>query len=135
MFDYDVNWLAVLVSAVASMAIGYVWYAKWFLGKTWMMLIGKTEEDLKKGAGSAMFLALICAVVSAFVLAVFVNLADAATVSEGLMLAFWIWLGFVVTVLLMNVAFEQRSKKLFLINAFYQLISLGVASMILVAWT
>ena len=43
----QINWLAVLLAFVASMAIGFVWYMPAVLGKRWMAAIGKTEEDLK----------------------------------------------------------------------------------------
>ena len=43
----QINWLAVLLAFIASMAIGFVWYMPAVLGKRWMAAIGKTEEDLK----------------------------------------------------------------------------------------
>ena len=49
----QVNWLAVLLAFIASMAIGFLWYLPAVLGTRWMEAIGKTEEDLKNGEGGA----------------------------------------------------------------------------------
>lgn len=47
------NW-AVLVAALASMVIGYVWYAKPVFGTRWMMYTGMTDDKAKQGAGMAL---------------------------------------------------------------------------------
>lgn len=49
----QINWLAVLLAFIASMAIGFVWYLPAVLGNRWMAGIGKTEEDLKSTEGGA----------------------------------------------------------------------------------
>src|SRR6476620_984583 len=49
----QVNWLAVLLAFIASMAIGFVWYLPAVLGKRWMEAVGKTEDDLRNSAGGA----------------------------------------------------------------------------------
>jgi len=49
----QINWLAVALAFIASMAIGFVWYLPAVLGKRWMAAIGKTEEDLKNVSGGA----------------------------------------------------------------------------------
>lgn len=49
----QINWLAVLLAFIASMAIGFVWYLPAVLGNRWMAAIGKTEEDLKSAGGGA----------------------------------------------------------------------------------
>jgi hypothetical protein len=47
----QINWLAVLLAFIATMAVGFVWYLPAVLGTRWMEAIGKTEEDLKNTAG------------------------------------------------------------------------------------
>ena len=55
LFSYvsQINWLAVLLAFIATMAIGFVWYLPAVLGTRWMEAIGKTEEDLKNTEGGA----------------------------------------------------------------------------------
>jgi len=36
----SVNWLAVLVAAVAQMIVGFIWFSPALFGKTWMVLHG-----------------------------------------------------------------------------------------------
>ena len=47
----DLNWLAVIVAAIAYFAIGAVWYAPPVLGKTWMAAGGITVEQTEGGPG------------------------------------------------------------------------------------
>jgi hypothetical protein len=44
-----INWLAVVLSAVAFFAVGAVWYTVLF-GKAWQKAVGLSEEQLKAGA-------------------------------------------------------------------------------------
>lgn len=48
----DVNWIAVIVGAVAAYALGSIWYSPKMFGTKWMQGIGLTEapKDLSKGA-------------------------------------------------------------------------------------
>ena len=41
-----VNWLGVILGTVLSMVLGFLWYGPLF-GKTWLALIGKTEEEIE----------------------------------------------------------------------------------------
>ena len=36
------NWLAIIVSAVAAMLLGFGWYSQWAFGKSWASLTGRT---------------------------------------------------------------------------------------------
>jgi len=47
-----VNVLAILVVGVAYMVVGFLWYGPLF-AKPWMKLVGMTQEDLQRGANSA----------------------------------------------------------------------------------
>lgn len=40
----DVNYLAVLVSAIASMVLGMIWYNPSVFGNTWMKLSKLSEK-------------------------------------------------------------------------------------------
>ena len=42
MTHFAVNWLAVIVAIIASMALGFVWYMA--LSKQWLAAIGKTAR-------------------------------------------------------------------------------------------
>jgi Protein of unknown function (DUF1761) len=71
----QINWLAVLLAFIASMAIGFVWYLPAVLGKRWMAAIGKTEEDLKNISGGAGIWVpmMVAAALTAVLLAVLIS--------------------------------------------------------------
>ena len=68
----------------------------------------------------------------AFVLALFSF--GVSTAFDAVQLAFWIWLGFIVTTLLNGVLWEKRTVKLYLFNIVYHLVSLCVMALILGLW-
>ena len=50
----NVNYLAVIVAAVAGFAVGAVWYAFLF-SKPWLAAVGFTEADVKQGRSALPF--------------------------------------------------------------------------------
>lgn len=71
----QINWLAVLLAFISSMAIGFVWYMPAVLGRRWMQAIGKTEEDLKNIDGGAGIWVpmMLAAALTSILLAVFIS--------------------------------------------------------------
>jgi hypothetical protein len=126
--EVQVDWLGIVVATVVAMAIGSIWYSKVLFGKTWQKLLGLKDDDMKKGAAVAMIKAVVMAFITAFVLSHMIYLSQAfygyTFVQTGLTTAFWIWLGFVATQMIMNGAFEKRDTKLIMINVANQLVTL-----------
>lgn len=135
MISGDVNFLAVLIAAVVSMAIGAYWYSPKGFGKQWAELTGKNLDSIdKKAANKSYAMMFVASFVTAFVLANLVRLAGATTVMEGIMVGFWVWLGFVATVQIGVVLWDQKPAKLFYINTLYSLVTLAVNGAILALW-
>ncbi|MDO8560493.1 MAG: DUF1761 domain-containing protein [bacterium] len=136
-----INYAAVVVAAVASMAIGFAWYGPLF-GKQWMALSGITPEkiatDKKKGMNKLYALAMLGSLVMSYVLAhalVFSSTyMKVSGVMAGVQVGFWNWLGFVVPVTLGSVLWEGKSWKLWLLNNGYYLVTLKVMGVILAVW-
>lgn len=134
-----INYLAVVLAGFAYMVVGSLWYGPLF-GKKWMALMGITPESMKSMKLSpmqAMAGGLVAALVMAFVLAhdafvwgQFFGTAVTPTVF-ALQLAFWIWLGYVATTQIGSVLWENKSWKLFALNASYSLVSLIVMALII----
>ena len=51
---FDVNWIAVVVAALAGFLVGGIWYGP-IMGKTWMGAVGLTEEQIKQGNMGAIY--------------------------------------------------------------------------------
>ena len=137
---HHINWLPVLVSAVAMMLIGFLWYSPVLFAKPWMREMGidpndKTKiEAMRKSAGTAYFISFITAIVSAFTVALFFHWMHIVDLHMALMVAFHIWIGFVATVQLTGALFAKQSMKLFAINTGYQLVCYLATGAILASW-
>ena len=138
MTQVSVNWISVLVAAVASMVVGMVWYSKTMFGGMWMQLSGRTEKDMQKakqkGIGKIMFAAFIAALVTSWVLGWLVHYMNAMSWVDGVQVGFWLWLGFIVTVSLGGVLFEKRPVTAFLISIGYQLVAVLIFGAVLAVW-
>lgn len=138
MIPGDVNYLAILVAAIASIAIGAVWYSPMGFGKQWSTLMGwgdpRKMEEMKKGAGQAYLISFVAQLIMAYVLAHVVQMFQATTFGQGLVTGFWMWLGFIATTSLGIIIWEQKPPKLFVINNAYQLVSTAVMAAILAMW-
>ncbi len=131
------NYVTILIAAVVQMAIGFAWYSPMFFGKEWMKLMGYSEksmEEAKKKMGQIYGVAFVGALVMAYVLAQLIDMTGAATVQEGMQLAFWAWFGFIAPVMLTDVLFGGKPMKLYFINVTYQLAGMLAMGALLAAW-
>ena len=89
----QINWLAVLLAFIASMAIGFVWYLPAVLGTRWMEAIGKTEEELKNSEGGAgiWLPMMVYAALTAVLLAVLIARLGLDTAVAGFLPWCWPW--------------------------------------------
>lgn len=133
MFQVNVNFLAVIVAAIANMALGFLWYSQALFANAWMAAIGKTREQLGQ-PGPAYALTLVGALVTAYILALFVKVAQAQTLLDGALTGLLAAVGFVATSFGVGYIFEGRPRNLYLINVGYQLVSLVVMGAILGVW-
>ncbi len=136
-----VNYLAVLVAAIVSMVIGFLWYGPLF-GKPWMREMGMSKEKMdaamKKDMGKSYGLMFVGSLVMSYVLAhatIFAGTYLGVTgVSAGLMSGLWNWLGFVAPVTLGSVLWEGKSWKLWFLNNGYYLVTLLAMGVTLAVW-
>ena len=133
--EVNINLLAVLIAAVINMVLGMLWYSPVLFGKTWLVAIGKTQEEIKQGSTGPLYMVnTIASLVLAYVLAHFVDYTQAKTAAQGAQTGFWIWLGFVVTTVLPTYLYEMRPKKVYFIYITYQLLSFIIMGVVLAIW-
>ena len=137
--EISINYLAVILAAVAYMAVGMLWYGPLF-GKQWKALMGFNDQNtksMKMTAMQAIAGGCVTALIMAFVLAhdAFVwSDFFGSSVSKPLFafqLGLWIWLGYVATIQAGSVLWEGRPWKLYLINASNTLVSFMVMAFII----
>ncbi len=132
------NYAAIFIAALAHMILGALWYSPILFGKSWMKLMNfnaKTmEESKKRGMAKLYMIMFIVALLMSYILAHFVKYTSSMTAIEGLQLGFWLWLGFVATIMINSVLWESKPIKLYLINIGYYFISLLLMGVILASW-
>lgn len=121
MVHFDVNWIAVVLAAVASMALGMVWYMG--LSKPWMAAVGKTQEDIRSGGQAAPFVwAAVCQLVMAYFLALLTPmLMDGVSVYGAVLVGVHMWLGFMLTAMILNHRYQGQKWSLTAIDGGYLL--------------
>jgi ABC-type multidrug transport system permease subunit len=132
----EINYLALVLAVVASMAAGFIYYSPYVLGKPWMKLMGWNKDIKMSGAemgrlyGTSALLAVITAFVLYHVMTMSIAYFGYDPLMTGLTTAFWMWLGFVMPVQATDVLFSKKPFKLFAINTGYQLVSLLVMGVV-----
>src|ERR1051326_8750273 len=115
-----INYLAVLAAAVAGWLIGAVWYGA--LANAWMAALGWAAADMAGPDGrrrmpvGPMILAFIAQIVMALMLAGIVGHLGAPTVANGIISGALVWLGFVITTIAVNNAFQRKKPMLTVID-------------------
>lgn len=106
---HGINWLAIIVAAIVPMAIGYFWYSKMLFAKQWLVLMGKTEEEIMKGFNPAKTygITFVLCIVMAYVMNYFVHYTSSVTFLEGAKIGFALWLGIVITTAYQSVTFQE----------------------------
>ena len=113
-----VNWLSIVIAAVAAWLFGGIYYTA--LSKHWMAAQGKTMEQCqaemagKSGVAKAgpFILVFICEIVIGWALYGILVHMNAFTLRGGVISAVLCWFGFVVTTMTANNAFTGRRPML-----------------------
>jgi hypothetical protein len=110
--------LSVLEAAVAAFIIGFLFHGPLF-GKIWMRLanIRMTGKEKFSDMIPQMLKNLLVNIVCAYVLALFIFVTQSfygnvGNVVGGMGIAFWAWLGFIVTTSSVDVIWMGKSAKL-----------------------
>lgn len=134
----DVNNWAIVLAALSSMVVGSLWYMPAMFGKSWMKLSGVTPDRSKMSAskmswmyGSVFVASLVTAYILAHVTFLSQQYFNNSWMSAALGTAFWLWLGFTAARLYVHDTFEERRKKLTLLNAAHELVTVLVMALII----
>lgn len=122
MFHFDVNWLAVVLAAVASMALGMAWYT--VLSKQWIAATGKSRDELPGAGrqGAPIVWAAICQLVMAYFIALITPpLTNEVTVTSAILVGVNMWVGFIITAMILNHRYQNRTWMLTVIDGGYLL--------------
>lgn len=136
--NIEVNYLAVLIAAIASMVVGFLWYSPFILGKPWMKEKGYTAEGLKKEQkemGKWYIVSFVLALITSYILFHVMTLSMSffhySKLQTGVTTAIFMWLGFIMPTQLTATLFGGKNLKLFGIDTGYQLVSVLVMGVVL----
>ncbi|MEE8046490.1 MAG: DUF1761 domain-containing protein [Dehalococcoidia bacterium] len=111
----DIDWIAVVVSVIASMALGFLWYSKFAFLKSWQEDTGMTDEKMREGNMLMMFGGMIVMViVSTIGLALLIGKGD---LEAGLAIGAIVGFGIAAARVLPQYMFAQQPNRLALMQA------------------
>ncbi|MBM7505937.1 DUF1761 domain-containing protein [Agromyces aurantiacus] len=133
----EINYWAVLLATLSSMAVGAIWYARPVFGTRWAKL-ARVDMDRGGNAVLPLVVTLLVSFISAWVL------AGASTISwhfyggsyfmSALFTALILWAGFTAARFITHDAFEGRPSTLTIINIAHELVTFVVMGIIIGVW-
>ncbi len=130
----DLNWLAILVAAVAFFAAGALWYQPKVMGARWMKAAG--VDPSKASPNPGIFVGtLIAYFLMAMVLAMIARGIGGSSFGDGLVLGLVTGVVFVGAQAWVNVTFEGRSMDLVLVNGGIGVFGHVIMGVIVTVWT
>jgi hypothetical protein len=117
-----VNWLAIILAAIANMVVGFLWYGTWAFGRSWMALSGRAMGEGQQ-PGPLYALTAVAAIVEAITMWWFIGQTGAHSGSAGAIVGLYVGLGFVATAMFAEVLFAGRPPRLYAITAGYQVVA------------
>lgn len=136
----EINYWAVLLAGVSSMVVGSIWYLPAVFGKPWMKMtkVKMANQDVKGAKAAWMYGSVfVASLLTAWVIAYFTYMANQffanSYLQDAVATAFWLWVGLTGARLYVHDTFEGRRKKLTLLNAMHELVTVLVMAL-LIGW-
>lgn len=129
-----INILAVVVSAVAAILVGFIWFSPPLFEKAWLEDIGRTREQIEGDSPLKYLVAFIGSLLMAYIVARLLDLVGGPSLEMGILLAVVVWVAFVAATSAANFAFAGRPVRLWLIENGNHLLTLLVMGVILGVW-
>ncbi len=138
MFDVTLmEVLGIVLSSIASIVIGGLWYSPFMFGPMWMREVNLTEAKMKNMSttpAQAISIAIALGIVFAIFLNVLYTWIGVRTVAQGTLFAVACCVTFFCIPLLVHSVFEDTSKKAWAIYAAHELVLAAVMGAI-VSWS
>jgi len=134
---FHVNWLPVLVSAVAIFILGWLWYSPLLFYKPWMRLRGQDPVAAMPNAKMPMGtvgLEFVRCVILSYMVARLVTLLAVSSWLWALHFGFMMWITFPVLILAGSVMWEKVHPGVAAIHAGDWLVKLLVIPIIVTLW-
>ena len=132
----QINWLAVLVAAVAYFILGALWYSKILFANMWIKAHGIDMNDPngRKGLGMMMFLSFVGFFIVCIGLEMLVVKLDLSGYMSGIKLGLATGVCFSMMALSITYLYTRKPISLHLIDGLYHVIGQIIAAIILCVW-
>jgi hypothetical protein len=130
----ELNYLAILGSVIFNFILGFLWYSKILFGESWIKEVGIDPNSIdKKEAMKGFALGTFSSVFIFFIIALIMQIAHIKCWSNGASIGFLLAM-LVIFQMITNFSYEGRSRKLFLINASFVLVTYIIGGAIIGSW-
>jgi hypothetical protein len=126
--NLDVNWLAIIVAAVATFILGGVWYGPLF-GRVWRATDDRPEQPQAKHPAHVYGLSFVLMLVAAAVLAI--ALGPQPDLVRSIAVGLTVGAGWVATSFGVNYLFAGRRLALFAVDAGYNVVLFALMGLII----
>ena len=132
----EINFVPVLIAAIAYFMIGWLWYSPMLCGKAYMKELKIDCANMKmENMGVTFGASFICGLLTACVIKTIMVATYATTPYQGANVGLLLSVGLVVTNTLNCSLYDQKSTKLFLINSGYNVVGFIAMGAILGVWS
>lgn len=135
----DINLLAVLVSAIISFGIGFLWMTVLFSGPYGRHMYGveslrKEDENVETTKKAFSFVVYILfSIITCYIFAVGLQMLP-TNITEAFIYTLLVWLGFFVPFAINKVVWQEKSWIVAGIDASYEIVRLSVIMLVLYYW-
>jgi hypothetical protein len=129
--NFGVNYLAILVAAIAAVAIGIVYYGVLGVGDRQSRILGASAVRPGPIQGAT---GLVVGLVNAWIIGLLSLSLGAASIVDAISLGALVWLGFGATFKAAQVAFERRPWAVWTLQGVHDLIVEIVVAVIVTLW-
>jgi len=131
----NLNWLHILVAAIAYFALGAIWYSGLF-GKKWVAYqnIDMNDPNAKKGAGAIMFGSFVLMFITTIGLAILINRLQLNLAISGVKTGLLTGVCFSAMAISISYLYVKRPAGLHLIDGLYHIAGQIIAAVILCVW-
>jgi Protein of unknown function (DUF1761) len=133
--DY-INWVAVLVAALAYFALGALWYSKILFANKWIAYtkVDTKNPDATKGMGGIMLMSFVWMFITCIGIAILRSRLELDFWQSGVKLGLLTGFCFGMAAISVSYLYEKRPMGLYLINGGFTVIGNIIAATIICCW-
>jgi hypothetical protein len=132
----NIQWLHVLIAALAYFALGSLWYSPVLFAKKWITLVNidMSDPNAKKGMPLMFAGSFVCMFIIASGTALLQQFIPGSDANIGFHIGLLIGIMLVSAAVTINYLYTKKPLALFLIDCGYHVAGITIASTILGAW-